>query len=114
MTIERQIREAQLAQVMHTLDRHMMTNTMKKYKGRFELKYRAFKIWRNKIEAVVTQSTFMWKDIYGLSIKAKEKKENEEIKEPKKSEKEKDEIIVIEVDVEGTKETTKETTTKDE
>lgn len=93
---------------MPTLDKQMMKKTMNKYKGIFSLKYRAFKILRNNIEEVVTQITLLWKDIYGLSTEATEKKVDEEKKDTEKGEQEavdtKKEVQVKDGNMEGTEE----------
>lgn len=118
LTTERQIKEAQLAQVIPTLDKKMMEKSMNKYKGRPTPKYRAFKLLKNYIEEGVTQSTFLCKEIYGLSTKDVEKKGDEKEHEPKKDKEERgaQEIEVQDKDceVDGIKETTKEATTKEE
>ena len=54
LTIERQLREAILAQVMPTLDKYMIAKSMDKYKGNFSPKYRALNILKKQVEDVVT------------------------------------------------------------
>ena len=67
---------------------------------------------------MVTQSTWLWKVIYGLSTKDVEKKGDEEENEPKKGEDEKFEqeikVQVKDGNVGGIEETIEEATTKEE
>ena len=54
--IERQIREATLAQKIPIFGKKEIKQVVESYKGRFAPKYQAFNILNNKLEEVVTQS----------------------------------------------------------
>ena len=81
---------------------------MNKYKAIFVPKYRAFNILRNNVEEVVTQSTFLWKTIYGIPTTIVARKVDEGKNEPKEGDANKDvqdtEVPVKDGSVGGTKE----------
>lgn len=80
---------------MLDLDKSSMTKAIKKYKGRFSPKYRAFNILHNNIEEVVKQSTQIWKVIYRFTIE----KATEQVPEEVGEEKDEQEVVEITKDV---------------
>lgn len=118
LTIERQIREEKIAQFMPSLNKKMIAKAMNMYKARFVPKYRSFKILRNNVE-VVTQSTLLWKTIYGIHTTTVAKKVDEGKKKPKEGDVNEGvqatKVPIKDGSVDGTKEiAAEEATTKDE
>ena len=67
---ERNLREATLAQLLIDLGSKEMKKHVEKHRGKFNLKYQAFKILQGKFDEVAHQTKQKWKVIFGFSLKA--------------------------------------------
>ena len=117
LTIWETNQETTLGQVKLELDKGMIARAMEKNKIKISPKYRAFQIFKKNIGDVAMKSTLIWNSIYGLSnptITKKGEQEKKELAKNVEGEKDKDEKLVKKVDVQGTKGTKNEATTKDE
>ena len=66
--MERQIREAILANLFPKLKKGQINNIIKKYNKKFKPKERAFLILQKKITELEERTTKAWKVIYGLAV----------------------------------------------
>lgn len=73
-------KETSLAQKMHDLGKTHMSISLRDYVKNSAPKVRAYKILKNKVEAVVQESVLVWKKEFGL-LTPIEKVEKEEEKE---------------------------------